>query len=188
MRTLMIQASLFCLAWLTSSSAFRVPDHNFDLYRRIPRSSSAPDGLPPRTHPHSTLAKRAPSPWFSLGLPGWTASVELHEPVAPSFWAAGAIANLYNKAIADCANFIALSTAPLAHGGTFRIGEIELAFEGNAPVPWELIKSLLGVVYEWANRGHVSTYTLWITNHTQVFRFILRVGPGSPWGPRGPPP
>jgi len=188
MRPFLIQASLFCLTWLTPSSAFSVSDHDLDLYSRTPTSFSAPHGLPPRTDPQSSLAKRAPSPWFDLGLPGWTAAVELFEPVAPSFWAAGAIANLYNKAIADCTNFIALSTAPLPHGGTFRIGEIELAFEGNAPVPWEVIKSLIGVLYEWANRGHVSTYTLWITNNIQVFRFILRVGPGSPWGPRGPPP
>ncbi len=183
MRLFSIQASLFCLTSLAPSSAFPVSDHDLNLHSRTSTSSSAPHILPVRT-----LAKRAPSPWFNLGLSGWTAAVELFEPVAPSFWAAGAIANLYNKAIADCTNFIALSTAPLAHGGTFRIGEIELAFEGNVPVPWVMIKSLLGVLYEWAKRGNVSTYTLWITNNIQVFRFILRVGPGSPWGPRGPPP
>jgi len=183
MRPILIQALLFCQAWLTSSSALPVSEHDLLLHSRTPTSTSAPHVLPVRT-----LAKRAPSPWFNLGLSGWTAAVELFEPVAPSFWAAGAIANLYNKAIADCTNFIALSTAPLPHGGTFRIGEIELAFEGNAPVPWEVMKSLIGVLYEWTNRGHVSTYTLWITNNIQVFRFILRVGPGSPWGPRGPPP
>lgn len=183
MRTLMIQALLFCLTWLTSSSAIPAPEHDLIPYSRTPTSSAIPHYLPVRT-----LAKRAPSPWFPLGLSGWTAAVELFEPVAPSFWAAGAIANLYNKAIADCANFIALSTAPLPHGGAFRIGEIELAFEGSSPVPWEVIKLLIGTLYEWAKRGNVNTYTLWITNNIQVFRFILRVGPGSPWGPRGPPP
>ncbi len=188
MRPFLIQALLFSLTWLTPSSASPVSDHDLDLHSGTPTSSSVSHTLPIRTQPHPSLAKRAPSPWFHLGLSGWIAAVELFEPVAPSFWAAGAIANLYNKAIADCTNFIALSTAPLPHGGTFRIGELELAFEGNAPVPWEVIKSLIGVLYGWANRGHVSTYTLWITNNIQVFRFILRVGPGSPWGPRGPPP
>jgi len=148
MRPFLIQASIFFLAWLPPSSAFPVSDHDLDLYSRSPTSSPSSHLLPIRTDPHSSLAKRAASPWFNLGVTGWTAAFELFEPVAPSFWAAGAIANLYNKAIADCTNFIALGSAPLPHGGTFRIGEIELAFEGNAAVPWELMKSLIGVLYE----------------------------------------
>jgi len=156
------------------------PQQNTNLISSTTQLPYPPKPAPiPHQTNHLTL--------FNIGLSGWTAAVEVLEPVAPSFWAAGAIANLYNKALADCANFIALGSAPLPHGGTFRIGAIELAFEGNAAVPWELIKSLVGVLYEWVVRGHVSTYTLWITNGAQVFRFILRVGPDSPWGPRGPP-
>ena len=133
----------------------------------------------------NTLIRRVDPTWFALA-PGWSAAIEEYLPVAPTIFAAGAIAKLYKAIIGDCAEFVAQNTAALSHG-IFRIGALEFAFEGNAPVPWPLIEGLVRSMYAFTIKGYANTYTVWITNTQLAFRFILRVGPGSPFGQRGPP-
>ena len=183
MRRILFHAFRLFLACLGLSAAVPLSGSDIDLSS----SSGSTTSLSNAKHqflPH-TLTRRVDPTWFSLA-PGWSAALEEYLPVAPTIFAAGAIAKLYKAIIGDCARFAAQNAAPLAHG-IFRTGALEFAFEGNAPVPWAVIEGLVQLMYAFTSKGYVNTYTVWITNSQLAFRFILRVGPGSPFGPRGPP-
>lgn len=184
MHLFLARASLLLFVWLHLSVAIPLSSQAADLIS--PASPPVSLYLSTRSLSSSPLAKRVEPQWFAL-IPGWSAAIENFLPVAPSLFAAGAIAKLYNSILADCANLISSTAAPLVHGGVFHIGALEFAFEGNAPVPWEIIQGLVQSLYQLTSKGYINTFVMWITNNVQVFRFILRVGPGSPFGARGPP-
>ena len=184
MHFFLLQCLLLLLSWFHPSAAIPNPHLATDL--NTLRSSPGTSSLSGRSLPASPPTKRVNPQWFML-VPGWSAAIEDYLPVAPSLYAAGAIAKLYTSIITDCTNFAAQNTAPLPNGGIFHIGALEFAFEGNSPVPWEVIRGLVLTLYQLTARGFINTYTMWLTNNVQVYKFILRVGPGSPYGARGPP-
>ena len=99
------------------------------------------------------------------------------QAILPVDLAADSIAEFYHSVVSICTAMVAQGAPLLSQGGTFRIGDLELAFDSTgSAVPWTLIRAFADWMMLIGDRGLISTYTLWLTNYAsgQVIRFRFR--------------
>ena len=112
---------------------------------------------------------------------GWVAmSHEIHA-ILPVDLAADPVADFYQSVVSICTAMVAQGAPLLPQGGTFRIGDLELAFDSTgSAATWTLIRAFADWMMLIGDRGFISTYTLWLTNYASGqavrFRFNPRQG------------
>ena len=107
-------------------------------------------------------------------------SQEVHA-ILPVDLAADTVVNFYQSVVSICTAMVAQGAPLLPLGGTFHIGDLELAFDSTgSAVTWTLIRAFADWMMLISERGLISTYTLWLTNYANGqsvrFRFNPRQG------------
>ena len=150
------------------------------------RQITYPNSGSTSNNPRSLLKRRDPSGLDHLfdiedlgG--GWIAVSQELQAILPVDLAAETMANFYHSVVSICTAMVAQGAPLLPQGGTFTLGNLELAFDSSgSAVPWTMIRAFADWMMLTGDRGFISTYTFWLTNYAsgQVirFRFKLRQG------------
>lgn len=113
---------------------------------------------------------------------GWVAVSQEFQAIFPVDLAADTITDFYHSVVSICTAMVAQGAPSLSQGGTFRIGDLELAFDSmGSAVTWTLIRAFADWMMLIGDRGFISTYTLWLTHHAsgQAIRFRFKPRQGQ---------